>query len=81
MYPPQCPVCGLYKNLELVRGKLQWYCKKRHRVVAIRTSGCRSTIDFRQKTSNNFRESFRQALRGETYPIETLWDGIDETPE
>jgi hypothetical protein len=28
--------------------------------------------------SESFEESWKQSLNGETYPIENLWDGIDE---
>ncbi len=31
----------------------------------------------KKTTIDSFEESWQQALNGETYPVEDLWDGID----
>ena len=70
--------------------KLEYQAQKNGRTLEeelkyILTMVTQSSINFNSKEEENklpsakdsFREGWQQALEGETYPIEQLWEGIE----
>lgn len=51
-------------------------------LLALAEIDAKAQVDDQELTKDelieNFRQGWREAMRGEVYPIETLWDGIDD---